>query len=412
MVRDIRIADYDYPLPDSLIARHPCEPRDACRLLVRHHDGTVAHHGFRELPGLLPDNALMVCNNTRVINARIKMHKPTGAEIEIFCLEPCLPRDYAQAFAATGHCSWVCLVGNVKRWKEGALDKELEMPDGSRITLHAVLAGTEPGGARRIDFSWEPAHATFATVIERAGYIPIPPYLCRDSELSDTVDYQTVYSKTEGSVAAPTAGLHFTPSVLDAVRERGIGICELTLHVGAGTFQPVKSDVIGEHPMHTETVSVTLPLLDAIIEARSGHRPVTAVGTTSVRTLESLPYLGRMVMENPGIPPSRLHVEQWDPYGTPCFDTDEALRALRDYIEQGGHAALTASTAIMIAPGFRWRVVDGMVTNFHQPQSTLLLLVASFLQRTGRPDEWRDIYTQAAEAGYRFLSYGDAMLLL
>ena len=197
MVRDIRIADYDYPLPDSLIARHPCEPRDACRLLVRHHDGTVAHHGFRELPGLLPDNALMVCNNTRVINARIKMRKPTGAEIEIFCLEPCLPRDYAQAFAATGHCSWVCLVGNVKRWKEGALDKELEMPDGSRITLHAVLAGTEPGGARRIDFSWEPAHATFATVIERAGYIPIPPYLCRDSELSDTVDYQTVYSKTE-----------------------------------------------------------------------------------------------------------------------------------------------------------------------------------------------------------------------
>lgn len=410
MVKDLRIDDFDYELPEERIARYPLADRDNCKLLVRQADGTLSQHVFTELPSLLPSDSILVYNNTRVINARLRFRKASGAIIEVFCLEPVEPRDYAVSFAQTSSCSWTCFVGNSKRWKEGKLS--MQLMTGEKTLTFTAERLSKDGNSSVVAFSWDNPEVTFSEIISAVGEIPIPPYLNRHTEASDSTDYQTVYSHIDGSVAAPTAGLHFTGRVLEEISRKGIPRRELTLHVGAGTFQPVKSDVIGEHPMHTETVSVTLPLLDAIIEARSGHRPVTAVGTTSVRTLESLPYLGRMVMENPGIPPSRLHVEQWDPYGTPCFDTDEALRALRDYIEQGGHAALTASTAIMIAPGFRWRVVDGMVTNFHQPQSTLLLLVASFLQRTGRPDEWRDIYTQAAEAGYRFLSYGDAMLLL
>lgn len=412
MVKDIRIADFDYPLPDERIAKHPCEPRDACRLLFRPEAGAVEHHDFRDIAELMPPGALMVCNNTRVINARVKMRKPTGAQIEIFCLEPFEPRDYAQAFAAKGEGEWICLVGNLKRWKEGSLSKEVKMPDGTTLTLTATLKGEAPGRAHRIHFSWTPADLTFATVIEAAGYIPIPPYLCRDSEAADSMDYQTVYSRIEGSVAAPTAGLHFTDRVLDSLKERGVDVMELTLHVGAGTFQPVKSDVIGEHPMHTEVVSVTAPLLESLIEAKLGGRKIVAVGTTTVRTLESLPYLGRKVLKNPDCKPEELHVEQWEAYDGEQFDTLDALEALLGYMERHGHAALTASTAIMIAPGFSWRIVDGMETNFHQPQSTLLLLVASFLERTGAPGEWRAIYEAAMESGYRYLSYGDAMLLL
>lgn len=412
MVKDIRIADFDYPLPDERIAKHPCEPRDACRLLFRPEAGAVEHHDFRDIAELMPPGALMVCNNTRVINARVKMRKPTGAQIEIFCLEPFEPRDYAQAFAAKGEGEWICLVGNLKRWKEGSLSKEVSLPDGTTLTLTATLKGEAPGRAHRIHFSWTPADLTFATVIEAAGYIPIPPYLCRDSEAADSMDYQTVYSRIEGSVAAPTAGLHFTDRVLDSLKERGVEVMELTLHVGAGTFQPVKSDVIGEHPMHTEVVSVTAPLLESLIEAKRGGRKIVAVGTTTVRTLESLPYLGRKVLKNPECKPEELHVEQWEAYDGEQFDTLDALKALLAYMERNGHAALTASTAIMIAPGFGWRIVDGMETNFHQPQSTLLLLVASFLERTGAPGEWRAIYEAAMESGYRYLSYGDAMLLL
>lgn len=411
MVKNIRIADFDYPLPDDRIARHPCDPRDACRLLFRPSAGVVEHHDFRDIAELMPPGALMVCNNTRVINARVKMRKPTGAQIEIFCLEPYDPRDYAQAFAAKGEGEWTCLVGNLKRWKEGVLSKEVNLPDGTALTLTATLKGEAPGRAHRIHFAWTPADLTFATVIEAAGYIPIPPYLCRDSEAADRMDYQTVYSRIDGSVAAPTAGLHFTDRVLGSLKERGVDVMELTLHVGAGTFQPVKSDVIGDHPMHTEVVSVTAPLLESLIEARRGGRKIVAVGTTTVRTLESLPYLGRKVLKNPDCKPEDLHVEQWEAYDGEQFDTLDALEALLGYMERHGHAALTASTAIMIAPGFGWRIVDGMETNFHQPQSTLLLLVASFLERSGPPGEWRDIYDTAMQSGYRYLSYGDAMLL-
>lgn len=401
--REIRIADYDYSLPDPQIARHPCEPRDACRLLVREAPGRAGHHVFTDLPGLMPPGGLMVCNNTRVINARIRMRKPTGAEIEIFCLEPDEPRDYAQAFQARGMCRWVCLVGNVKRWKGGDLHKECRVADGTAFTLTASLGGEAPGGARYVSFRWEPDTLSFAEVIAAAGFIPIPPYLCRQSELSDSEDYQTVYSKIKGSVAAPTAGLHFTDSVLGAIRDRGVEIRELTLHVGAGTFQPVKSDTIGGHPMHTETVCVDRQLLKTLIAALESGRRITAVGTTTVRTLESLPHLGRT--------PESLHVGQWDAYADD-FDTLEALRALAAHMDSEGMDHLTATTAIMIAPGYRWRVVDSVVTNFHQPQSTLLLLVASWLEAHGGAEgEWRALYDEAVSAGYRFLSYGDSMYL-
>lgn len=400
---EIRIADYDYSLPDTQIARHPCEPRDACRLFVRQAPGIADHRIFTELPALLPEGSLLICNNTKVINARIRMRKPTGAEIEIFCLEPYRPRDYALAFQTRGTCSWSCLVGNLKRWKSGELQKVCTLPDNSTFTLTAALGEQMPGGARLIHFSWEPDTLTFADVISAAGYIPIPPYLCRNSEESDTIDYQTVYSKIKGSVAAPTAGLHFTDKVLDSIRARDIEIRELTLHVGAGTFQPVKSDTIGDHPMHTETVSIDRSLLHTLIKAKSEGRTVTAVGTTSVRTLESLPHLGRNS--------DTLHVDQWAPY-TEDFDTVEALLRLADYMDRNELDTLTATTAIMIAPGYRWRVADGIVTNFHQPQSTLLLLVASWLNaHGGTPDEWRQLYNEAVESGYRFLSYGDSMYL-
>lgn len=400
----IHIKDYDYPLPDERIARHPCSPRDACRLLARTAPGEARHYGFTELPSLLRSGSLMVCNNTRVINARIKMRKSTGAEIEIFCLEPSAPADYAQAFQAQGSCAWHCLVGNLKRWKQGSLLKECITGNGVKFTLQADLDEQNgEDGSHTVRFAWMPADISFAEVITAAGFIPIPPYLCRSSEQSDLTDYQTVYSKIKGSVAAPTAGLHFTPGVLDAIRAAGVEIRELTLHVGAGTFRPVKSDTIGEHPMHTETVSIDRTLLQTLIEAKRLGREVTAVGTTTVRTLESLPHLAHSL--------DTLHVGQWDAYRHD-FDTIQALSALADHMDTRGMDTLTASTAIMIAPGYKWRIADNVVTNFHQPQSTLLLLVASWLEaHGGTPREWRSLYDTALREGYRFLSYGDSMLL-
>lgn len=407
-VTHIRIEDYDYPLPSERIASHPCEPRDACRLMAVGAGGNASHHRFSELPALLPQGGLLVYNNTRVINARIAMRKATGAAIEIFCLEPLEPRDYDRAFAATGACRWSCLVGNLKKWKSEPLTKELTLPDGSAALLRATHIGPLPGGSQEIEFSWEPAPTPFATIIEAAGYIPIPPYLNRESEQTDSRDYQTVYSRVKGSVAAPTAGLHFTDELLQKIDEQGTRRRSLTLHVGAGTFQPVKSEEIGDHPMHTEVFTVTRRLVSDLLDAKLSGRPVTAVGTTTVRTLESLPLLGLHIMRS-----EPLHVCQWEAYSEPDFSTTEALRAILDHIGPDPHDTLTASTAIMIAPGFRWRIVTGMVTNFHQPQSTLLLLVSSFLTRSGRPAaaDWRKLYTEALEADYRFLSYGDAMLL-
>ena len=404
--RLISINDFDYPLPDERIARHPLAQRDACRLLLARPGCPPADHIFAELPDLLPADALLVCNDTRVINARIKMRKPTGAVIEIFLLEPLDPADYERAFAATGHAGWAALVGNLKKWKGSApLVKECTAPDGTAITLTAELVEPLPGGEHRVNLSWTPAGVPFATVVEAAGYIPIPPYLNRESESTDATDYQTVYSCVEGSVAAPTAGLHFTLELLGRLEAKGIRRLPLTLHVGAGTFKPVKSELIGGHPMHTESFSVSRETLTALRDALAERRPIIAVGTTSVRTLESLSHLARLT-------DSRF-LPQWDAYSDGSIDAVDALQKLIDYIDSRGETAFTASTAIMIAPGFPWSIVSGMVTNFHQPRSTLLLLVSSFLQhRGGAEDTWRKLYDHALGGDYRFLSYGDACLLL
>lgn len=401
-ITDIKIDDFDYPLPDELIARHPLTQRDACRLLVRENDGTLQHRLFSDLPRLLPSDSIMVCNNTRVINARLRFHKPgaAGALIEIFCLEPESPRDYERSFAATGSCSWLCFVGNSKRWKEGPLTLDLKI-DGKDVRLSAVRTERRDN-ASVVQFSWDDSSVTFSKIIDAAGEIPIPPYLNRATEQSDTTDYQTVFNRIEGSVAAPTAGLHFTPRVLDEIDALGIPRRELTLHVGAGTFQPVKSDTIGDHTMHSEFICVDRALIE---ELATTDRKVIAVGTTSVRTLESLYHLGCMVIR--GEKP--CEVPQWYPYPDHGQDipTPDALRALAGYLSENGLDRLVASTRIIIAPGYRYRVVRGMVTNFHQPKSTLLLLVSAF---TG--GDWRRMYREALEQRYRFLSYGDAQLLL
>ena len=411
-IRDIKIADFDYPLPDDRIPRHPLAERDTCKLLVSRPDGSVEHHTFSELPELLPEKTLMVCNDTRVINARIRFEKSTGSKIEVFLLEPIFPEDYVLMFQAVGSCRWGCLVGNLKRWKEGPLVKMLDI-DGRKVELRASRIRPLDGNGQEILFEWDDPEVTFASVVDAAGYIPIPPYLKRDSEESDSDDYQTVYARVKGSVAAPTAGLHFTPRLFERLRSAGVDIAPLTLHVGAGTFQPVKSETIGEHPMHTEVFSVDRDSLIQIVDAKKHGRKITAVGTTSVRTLESLPYIGAQLRAGD----LSLHVGQWMPY------TEDDREAPRDvvadlnhiirYMDEKGVDSLTASTSIMIAPGFHWRIVDVMVTNFHQPQSTLLLLVSSFLDRNPAESklQWRNIYEEALDHAYRFLSYGDACLL-
>lgn len=409
MVKDIRISEFDYNLPDERIARHPLVERDACKLLLSRPDGLISHRIFNELPSLLPIGAMMVCNDTRVINARIGFHKETGARIEIFLLEPVAPADYALVFQTTENCRWNCLVGNLKKWKEGELTMQIH-PEGypQPITLKARNIKPADGGAHEIEFSWDNPSATFATVIETAGNIPIPPYLKRESEESDTTDYQTVYADVKGSVAAPTAGLHFTNNVMDGIRAHGVDIERLTLHVGAGTFQPVKSETIGGHPMHTEVFSISKNLVGKLIEFKKSKRPILAVGTTTVRTLESLPYIGYNLLNDTENP---FHVGQWLPYEGEKFNTIESLEKLFTYMEGQDLESLTATTAIMIAPGFNWRITDVMVTNFHQPQSTLLLLVSSFLQHSGKTGHWKEIYESALQNDYRFLSYGDACLL-
>ena len=417
-IKDIRIEDFDYPLPDERIAKHPLADRDSCKLL-RFADGKTSHHTFSDLPDLLPDGALLVMNNTRVINARMEFHRASGARIEIFLLEPLDPRDYAVAFQTRRRCQWQCLVGNLKKWKDSYLEKALDI-DGRKVTLRAIRHEALPGNAHAVEFEWDDEQVTFASIVEAAGNIPIPPYLNRKSEESDSTDYQTVYSRIRGSVAAPTAGLHFTPELLEDIRNRGIQTREVTLHVGAGTFQPVKSEEIGGHPMHRETFEVSLDLVRTLCRALESRRPVLAVGTTTVRTLESLPIIGIHLLANQAsdaqtVTENVKEVAQWEAYADEelTIDTVEALKALEAYMEKEDAEHLQAATSIMIAPGFRWRIVDGMVTNFHQPQSTLLLLVSSLLDGSNLTDPaWRRIYQEALDQDYRFLSYGDACLFL
>lgn len=407
-VADIEIAQYDYDLPQELIALHPLAQRDACRLLVAdcRPDSLPADHIFTDLPTLLPRDTMLVCNNTRVINARLRFRKcaadgAAGALIEIFCLEPSAPADYERCFASTRSCTWVCLVGNAKKWKQGKLSMSVNV-DGVDVVLNATMKGEAPGRARLVEFDWS-GGVSFSQVIDAAGVIPIPPYLDRETEDTDRDDYQTVYSKPEGSVAAPTAGLHFTPRLLDELAARGLDRREVTLHVGAGTFQPVKSERIGDHPMHSEFIAVRRDTIVAIREQLVAGKPVAAVGTTSVRTLESLYQAGCMIAGGVW----NGEVDQWYAYslGHNNLTAVEALDNILRHIDGEGMSTFIPTTRLLIAPGYKYRIVSTIITNFHQPHSTLLLLIAAFLG-----DKWRRLYNHAVERRYRFLSYGDACL--
>ena len=399
-VYDIRIEDFNYPLPDERIAKHPLKERDQCKLLLREAGGKISEHIFSEVAELLPDDSMLIYNDTRVINARLRFQKPGGgATIEIFCLEPVLPSEYALNLACDESCEWLCFVGNSKRWKDGALTRSVDI-DGQVITVSAVRVSRE-GNASVVRFSWDNKNATFSDILLAMGEIPIPPYLNRPTEQSDSTDYQTVYSCHNGSVAAPTAGLHFTDSLLQRIADRGIPSRQVTLHVGAGTFQPVKSDSIGEHDMHSEFIAVGKDLLK---ELAVTPRRVVAVGTTSVRTLESVYHIGCLISQGKW----DGQVPQWYPYSPdhPDLSVADALGHVVTYLDETGADTLLASTRIIIAPGYRFRIVRGMITNFHQPQSTLLLLVSAFVG-----GNWREMYDFALDRDFRFLSYGDGSLI-
>ena len=399
--RHIRISDYNYPLPDERIAKFPIAQRDHSKLLV-YRKGEVSQDVFYNIPEYLPKGALMVFNNTKVIQARMHFRKDTGALIEVFLLEPACPSDYELMFQTTENCSWYCLVGNLKKWKEGTLTREIKIKD-SDVKVTATR-GPIHGTSHRIDFTWTGGFS-FAEIIDAMGELPIPPYLNRETQESDKTTYQTVYSKIKGSVAAPTAGLHFTPEVLAAVDAHGVEREELTLHVGAGTFKPVKSEEIEGHEMHTEYVSVRRDTIRKLI-AHDGC--AIAVGTTSVRTLESLYYMGLKVIKNPDASEDELHVNQWEPYDTETsVSTVESLTALGAWMDAHGLEVLHSSTQIIIAPGYEYHIVKMLVTNFHQPQSTLLLLVSAFVK-----GDWHKIYDYALANDFRFLSYGDSSLLI
>ena len=399
--KEIHISEYNYELPDERIAKFPLTERDSSKLLVYRH-GTVGESVFHNLPSLLPPGALMVFNNTKVIQARLHFRKETGALIEVFLLEPAKPSDYELMFQTTGRCSWLCLVGNLKKWREGTLSRTITIQEES-VIVKATRRG-EHGTSQWIDFEWS-GERSFAEIIDAMGELPIPPYLNRETQESDKTTYQTVYSKIKGSVAAPTAGLHFTDRVLKDLDAHGIEREELTLHVGAGTFKPVKSDTIGQHEMHTEFVAVRRHTIERLL-AHEGH--AIAVGTTSVRTLESLYYMGLKILANPDIKEEELHVNQWEPYEVEAHqDVKEVLQALLDWMIRHELTVLHSSTQIIIAPGYDYKIVKMLVTNFHQPQSTLLLLVSAFVK-----GDWHKIYDYALAHDFRFLSYGDSSLLI
>jgi len=396
----VYIDEYDYALPEERIAKYPLPQRDSSKLLI-YQNSTITESKFSNIADFLPENALLVYNNTRVIQARLIFQKTTGAHIEVFCLEPLNPADYAQSLGATTECVWKCMVGNLKKWKGETLSKTVEVV-GKTCMINAELQETE-GNTHSIRFSWNNADIHFADILEKAGELPIPPYLHRKTEESDLTTYQTVYSKIKGSVAAPTAGLHFTPEVFISLQKKNIETEELTLHVGAGTFQPVKTRDIAEHHMHTEVISVQRSTIENI-QKNLGN--IIAVGTTSVRTLESLYYLSLLNPQKGDL--NTFHVGQWTPYEQHSeVSTYDALQSLLDYLDANNLTTLHAETQIMIKPGYKFRVVNGIITNFHQPKSTLLLLVSAFVD-----GNWKQIYDYALENDFRFLSYGDSSLLL
>jgi S-adenosylmethionine:tRNA ribosyltransferase-isomerase len=399
MIHEIHIEDYHYNLPDERIAKYPLPERDSSKLL-KYEDAQVSEHRFCNIDQFIPADAMMVFNDTKVVPARLHFQRATGAHIEIFCLEPVLPSDYASMFNVTGSCRWKCIVGNVKRWKDDllhlynpAMSQEVEA-----LGLEAALIERQ-GETSVVEFTWN-GDVPFSKVLETGGSIPIPPYLNRGTEDVDLERYQTMYARFRGSVAAPTAGLHFTDAVIGNIREKGVTTGTVCLHVGAGTFLPVKSSLVSEHNMHREPFVVTLELLERLI-ARKGK--VVAVGTTSVRTLESLYYVGVKCIEE-GRPSD---VGQWEPYTREySYSIEEALGAIVSYLKENGLDELKVGTRIIIVPGFRFRLVDILVTNFHQPQSTLLLLISAFVE-----GDWHKIYDYALENDFRFLSYGDSSIL-
>ncbi len=404
--KDIQINDYNYPLSDERIAKYPLKERDHSKLLI-YKQGKVSEDVFFHVADYLPMGSLMVMNNTKVIQARLHFRKATGALIEIFLLEPALPADYEQMFQSRGRCEWFCLVGNLKKWKEGQLSRGFTIDD-HEVTVTAERVG-EAATSQRIAFTWDDNQLSMAELIDSIGELPIPPYLNRKTEECDKTTYQTVYSKIKGSVAAPTAGLHFTADVLASLDNKGIEREEVTLHVGAGTFKPVKSLHIGEHDMHTETFCVKKQTIERLI-AHQGH--AVAVGTTSVRTLESLYYIGYKMLQLPDAEEQHWHVEQWEPYQMQVAPDDapttmEALQAIANYMQRNALTTLHGSTQIIIAPGYNYHIVKMLITNFHQPQSTLLLLVSAFVH-----GDWRNIYDYALQHEFRFLSYGDSSLLI
>lgn len=405
----IFIDEYNYHLADDRIAKYPLTERDASKLLI-YKNGEISESVFSEISTFLPGNSLLVYNNTRVIQARLNFQKSTGAHIEVFCLEPLIPSEYSQSLSSTSTCVWKCMVGNLKKWKEGLLTKTITIDDKSFAFTAELLETID--NTHTIRFSWNNIDIHFAQILENTGELPIPPYLHRKTETSDLTTYQTVYSKIKGSVAAPTAGLHFTSDVLKSLESKNIETEELTLHVGAGTFQPVKKQNIADHQMHSEVISVHRSTIEHL-QKKLGN--IIAVGTTSVRTLESLYYIG----EN--LDPSTSHkknengdclkilqVSQWQPYEKqPIISAFQALQNILDYLDNNNLKTIQAETQIMIKPGYKFQLVNGMITNFHQPKSTLLLLVSAFVN-----GDWKSIYNYATENNFRFLSYGDSSLLL
>ncbi len=418
--RKIKISDFNYDLPDERIAKYPLAERDQSNLLV-FKEGVIEKKHFFDLPGLIPAGSMIVFNNTKVIQARLHFRKPTGGLVEVFCLEPEAPKDYQLNFAADRECTWTCLVGNSKKWKEGCLEMEVTLKDGRQTVLRCERAG-ELGASQKIHFFWE-GGMSFAQILDAIGELPIPPYLNRATEEKDKETYQTVYSRIQGSVAAPTAGLHYTTRELEALQAKGVSLQYLTLHVGAGTFKPVKSETIEGHDMHTEFISVPAEVIARIADFLQHRAPgarFVATGTTSVRTLESLYYIGEKLLAWHGahgsfadVHPEDLIVHQWEPYDVQhTLPTLEALQAILRFLSETKQETLVTATQILIAPGFRYRLVDTIVTNFHMPQSTLLLLVSAFVDGDdleGR--NWHAIYRFALENGFRFLSYGDSSVL-
>ncbi len=397
----ISAKDFDYNLPEENIAKYPVKQREKSKLLL-YQQGKISQDVFENIPDYLPEDQLMVFNNAQVVYSRLLFQKSTGANIEIFCLEPCQPEEYAQAFQQTSSVTWLCMVGNLKKWKEDILEKKISLPKGD-LNLKAEKKGRKDN-VIEVQFEWDNSSITFGEILDNAGIVPIPPYLKRESEPVDKQRYQTVYSKIKGSVAAPTAGLHFSEPVVRKIRGKNIQTEEITLHVGAGTFRPVKSETVDQHEMHTEHFSVSLQTLEQLANSKGN---ILAVGTTSVRTLESLYWIG-VKLKTMKASPSRIILKQWDHLDLDhSISVEAALEEIQNYLRKNQDETLNASTQIMITPGYEFKLTKSMITNFHQPRSTLLMLIAAFVG-----EDWKDIYDYALKNNFRFLSYGDSSLLM